>query len=204
MLLKRQEIQNTLADRRAEIVSGELLVFFEDESHLVWGNTQGYGWGRRNERTPVLIENQRQRQTYYGALNLYNQEFILRPSARGNGSCTVEFIKYLQGLYPHQKLMIIWDGARYHSGKKMQAYLNHVNQGLEEKDRIVTCILLAPYAPKQNLLQDVWLRGKNFLRIHFHEGGSFYKVKSQFFNFINKRVFNFRKCGWYTNIPQST
>ena len=38
---------------------------------MLWGDTTGYVWGRRNEKTEVPIQNIKQRQTYYGALNLY-------------------------------------------------------------------------------------------------------------------------------------
>ena len=51
--------------------------------------------------------------------------------------------------------MIIWDGARYHRGEKVHAYLNEVNQGLEEKNWKVTCLLFAPNAPDQNPVEDV-------------------------------------------------
>jgi putative transposase len=202
VLSKREEIRTELAAHQAEIVSGELIVFLEDECHLVWGDAQGYVWGRRNERTVVPIQNTRQRQTYYGVLNLYDHTFILNPYASANGKHTIEFIEYLRNRYPGKKLMIIWDGASYHHSKEIQAYLGKVNEGLEKKDWKVTCIILAPYAPQQNPVEDVWLRGKNFVRRHFYENNTFYRVKMCFLNFLNNRVFNFSKLNWYINIPQ--
>ena len=168
----------------------------------MWGDTLGYGWGRRNERLEIPIKNIKQRQTYYGVMNLYNQEFIATPSEGGNGENTVSFIKYLQALHPDKKLIILWDGSSYHCGKAVQAYLNTVNQGLEEKDWKVTCLLFAPNAPEQNPVEDVWLQGKNFLRRHFYENKTFKHVKSSFLNFINEKVFNFEKPKWYLEIPQ--
>ena len=185
VLLRRKEIQLKLEAYQAEIISGKVIVFVEDECHLVWGDTCGYVWGRRNERTEVPMQNAKERQTYYGVLNLYNHEFILNPYAGGNSECTVEFIKYLQGLYPDKKLIIIWDGASYHRSEEFKAYLGEVNQELEEKDWKVTCLLLAPNAPEQNPVEDVWLRGKNFLRRHFYENGTFHKVKMSFLNLLN-------------------
>ena len=44
--------------------------------------------------------------------------------------------------------------------------------------------------------------GGNFLRKHFYENQSFAQVKRCFFNFLNNRVFNFGKAGWYLRIPQ--
>ena len=202
VLLKQEEIKTQLEACQAKIVSGEVIVLIEDECHLIWRDTLGYIWGWCNERTEAPIQNVKQRQTYYGVLNLYDQKFILNPYASGNGKNTIEFIKYLQRLYPDKKLIIIWDGATYHHSKEMRAYLNQVNQGLEEKDWKITCIILAPNAPEQNPVEDVWLAGKNFLRKHFYENNTFYKVKMSFLNFLNNKVFNLGKRGWYMNIPQ--
>jgi transposase len=168
-------------------VSGEVIVFAEDECHLLAGDTIGHAWGRRNERTEVPIENSKQRQTYYGIINLYNREFIFIPYARGNEECTVSFKKDLQTLYPDKKLIMIWDRASYHQGKKVRVYLSQVNQRLEEKDWKVTCLPFAPNAPDQNPVEEVWLQGKNLLRRHFCENKTFNKVKSSFLNFLNKK-----------------
>ena len=135
-------------------------------------------------------------------MNLYTQEFTVTPYERGNGKNTVFFLKYLQTRYPDKKLIILWDKARYHCGKEVQAYLNTVNQGLEEKDWKVTCLLFAPNAPDQNPAEDIWLQGKNFLRRHFYENKTFQQVKQSFLDFLNKKIFNFRKLKWYLEIPQ--
>ena len=197
VLQKREEIKKKLDEHQAEIISGELIVFAEDECHLVGGDSIGSVWGRQNERTEVPIQNIKQRQTYYGAMNLYNQEFILTPYEKGNGENTVSFIEYLQVLHPNKKFLIMWDRASYHRSEKVESYLNTVNRGLEEKDWKVTCLLFAPHAPDQNPVEDVWLQGKNFLRRHFFENKTFQQVKGSFFNFLNKKVFKFEKPHWY-------
>lgn len=109
----------------------------------------------------------------------------------------------MRALHPDKKLIIIWDGASYHRCEKVQAYLNEVNQDLEEKNWKVTCLLFAPNAPDQNPVEDVWLRGKNFLRNHFYKNKNFQQVKRCFINFLNKRVFDFSKLEWYLKIPQA-
>ena len=63
VLQKREEIKKKLAARQADIVSGEVIVFVEDECHLLWGDAIGYVWGRQNERTAVPVANGKQRQT---------------------------------------------------------------------------------------------------------------------------------------------
>ena len=202
VLRQREVIKKKLAARQAEIESGEVVVFAEDECHLVAGDRIGSVWGPRNQRLEVPVENAKQRQTYYGAMNLHTQQFIVAPQERGNGENTVAFIPYLQALHPNQKLILIWDGASYPDGQEVQAHLKEINQGLDEKDWKVTCLFFAPNAPDQNPVEDVWLQGKNFLRRHFCENKTFNQIKWSFFNFINRKVFNFVKPGWYLEIPQ--
>ena len=174
----------------------------DDECHLRWRDPIGYGWGRRNERATIPIKNRNQRQTYYGVMNLSTQEVMVTPYERGNGENTVSFLKYLQALHPAKKLIIIWDGASYHCSEAVQSYLTQMNQGLEEKDWKLTCLLFAPNAPDQNPVEEVWLQGKNFLRRHFYENKTFQQIKSSFLNFINKKIFTFEKPKWDLEISQ--
>ena len=163
---------------------------------MLWGDTAGYVWGRRNEKTGVPIQNIKQRQTYYGALNLYHRDFVLMPRDSGNGKNTVAFIKHLQNLNPDKKLILIWDGASYHRSEEVRTYLNQVNEDLEEKNWKITCLLFAPNAPEQNPVEDVWLRGKNFLRKHFYKNKTFRQVKRYFSDLsINRLLISIRLTG---------
>jgi putative transposase len=202
VLLKREEIKEKLEEHQEEIKEGQAIVFAEDESHLLAGDTTGYVWGQRNETIEVPIKNIKDRQTYYGALNLHNKDFFVTPSDSGNGENTVLFIQHLQALHPNKKLIIIWDGASYHCCDEVKSYLSEVNKGLEKKDWKVTCILFAPHAPDQNPVEDAWLRGKNYLRKHFYENKTFNQVKDSFINFLNRQIFDFKKIEWYLKIPQ--
>jgi len=61
VLRKREEIKKKLAACQADSVSGEIIVFVEDECHLSGGDAIGYVWGRQNERTEVPVANAKQR-----------------------------------------------------------------------------------------------------------------------------------------------
>lgn len=37
---------------------------------------------------------------------------------------------------------------------------------------------------------------------YFYENKTFQQVKCSFLNFLNRRVFNFEKSGWYLEIPR--
>ena len=62
-------ITSVLHAREAEIKSGEVHVFMEDECHLLSGDTSGYVWGKQNERIEVPIKNSKERRTYYGVID---------------------------------------------------------------------------------------------------------------------------------------
>jgi len=173
VLLKREEIQNKLNECESEIKSGELCVFMEDECHLLWGDTLGYVWGKKNERIGVPITDQKERQTYYGVIDVYTEEAVSKSYDRGNGENTVSFVKYLQSIREGKKLLLIWDKAGYHRYSEMKKYPEEVNKGSEEKDRKITCMLFESDAPEQNPVEDVWLKGKNFLRRHFYQNKTF-------------------------------
>jgi len=68
----------------------------------------------------------------------------------------------------------------------MKKYLEEVNKGLEEKYWKVTCFLFES-CPEQNPVEDIWLKGKNFLRRHFYQNKTFQQVKDSFFNFLNRK-----------------
>ena len=195
---RRQEINALLASRRAEIESGELVVLLEDECHLLWGDTIGYIWGRTNERVLVPIKNIRDRQTYYGAINLVSHTFHVCPFPKGNSVYTVQYVQYLQRQYPNAKLLLMWDGAKYHQYAEMQAYLQQVNAGLSPHEWKVTCELFAPNAPEQNPVEDIWLKGKNFVRKYFYKHKTFAHVKSAFLKFLQTTTFDFPKLSKYS------
>ena len=57
--------------------------------------------------------------------------------------------------------------ASYHRGEELQKFLAETNSGLAEADWKVTCMRFAPNAPEQNPTEDVWLKGKTYLRKQF-------------------------------------
>ena len=132
------------------IESEKLIILFVDECHLLWGDICGYVWGKSSTRIEIPIKNEKQRQSYYGAINYYTGKVILKKYPQGNTENTVKFIKYLKQVNPKAKLVIIWDGATYHYSQEFRQYLEKVNQGKSEKDWLIKCIKLAPNAPEQN------------------------------------------------------
>ncbi len=148
------------------------------------------------------MTNTRQRQTYYGALNLLTHEVHLHEFAAGNGENTVAYLQWCQSLYPGKKLLYLWDGASYHRGAEMQEFLARENAGLAEAEWRVSCVVFAPNAPEQNPTEELWLKGKNHLRKHFAVNKTFAKVRQCFREFLQGLRFESAKLGWYWDNPQ--
>jgi putative transposase len=108
---KKDEITEWLEKHRSEILAEKLVVFFADECHLLWGDICGYVWGKKQERIEIPITNEKERQTYYGAVNLYTQECVIQAASAGNSESTVAFLKYLQSQNENKQIAMIWDGA---------------------------------------------------------------------------------------------
>ena len=70
-------------------------------------------WGKTSERIEVPMSNERQKQTYYGALNLSTQAFWLKAYDKGNSESTIAFLQALQAECPECRIAVIWDGASY-------------------------------------------------------------------------------------------
>ena len=64
-------------ERRSDIEAGMLVVYALDECHLQGDEICGYVWGDKKDRAIVSVDTDRDRQTYYGALNIKTQEFIV-------------------------------------------------------------------------------------------------------------------------------
>jgi hypothetical protein len=119
-------------------------VVFVDECHLVWGETLGSVWGPRGERVEIPILNERERQTYDGALNLRTGRPFLMPAETGNGEYAVRFLKALRRTFQGRRLMVIWDRASYHRGDVVKAYLKALNGDCPEQERLIHLEYFAP------------------------------------------------------------
>ncbi|MER3433491.1 MAG: IS630 family transposase, partial [Leptolyngbya sp. ERB_1_1] len=96
-----------------------------------------------------------------------------------------------------RRIALIWDGATYHRSQEVKAYLESVNQGLDEPKWKITCIRFAPNDPKQNPIEDIWLQAKRFIREYYHLCTSFNVVKFLFEFVTHCQTFNFSKLFTY-------
>lgn len=166
------------------------MVFFQ-------GDLCGYVWGKTSERIEVPMVNERQKQTYYGALNLCTREFFLKAFEKGNSHSTIAFLEALLADHPTARIALIWDGASHHRSQLVKDYLASVNQGVAESEWRITCIRFAPNDPRQNPVEDVWLQAKRFIREFYHLCKSFPAVKCLLELVTHRQFFNFPKVFMY-------
>jgi transposase len=75
--------------------------------------------------------------------------------------------------------------------------ITRVNQGKPKEEWLIRCIKLAPNAPEQNPIEDVWLQGKEILRKSWNLCKSFKVVKWLFNWAITQDLFDFPKLKMY-------
>ena len=188
---KNQEIKKILLEELPNILKGETVVYAMDEVHLLEGDLISHLWDDSKKRLELLMDNPKNRQTYYGALDLFNPELIIQDYARGNSDYTVEFLKKLLNQNRGKKIIIFWDGAAYHKGEKMRNFLFEVNGDLEPQQWRITCHLFAPYSPEENPIEAIWLSLKNLLRRCYRFCKNFRIMKKIFQLLVELKLFNF-------------
>jgi len=186
-----------LASRRKEIEAGLLRVFLIDECHLLWGDLSGYVWGKTDQEIAVPVVNERDKQTYYGAVDYLKGELLLKAYKAGNSENTIDYLRYLLDQSPQQQLLIFWDGASYHRSHQVQDFLGEVNLGLPEEEWQIHCVRFAPNCPSQNPIEDIWLQAKTWVRRFCALIPSFSHLKWMFEWFIRHTTFDFPTLQMY-------
>lgn len=131
-----------------------------DECHLLWGDLSGYVWGKSDQAIEVSVVNERQKQTYYGAVDYLSREVLLKAYDAGHSENTVSYLQYLQEHSPNQRLLLLWDGASYHRSPIVRDFLAQVNGQQSSPSWQIHCACFAPNCPAQNPIEDVWLQAK--------------------------------------------
>lgn len=186
-----------LAQRRVEIETGELRVLLIDECHLMWGDLSGYVWGATDQEIAVAVVNEREKQTYYGAVDYVEGKLLLKAYDAGNSDSTIDYLQYLITQSPDQRLLILWDGATYHRSNKIKAFLESLNRDLPQEQWKIHCVRFAPNCPEQNPIEDIWLQGKTWVRRFCSLIPSFSRLKWMFEWFIKHTVFDFSSLEMY-------
>lgn len=194
---KKKQIESLLASKREEIESGRLRVLLIDECHLLWGDLTGYVWGKTDQEIAVEVINERDKQTYYGAVDYLSGKLLLKAYNTGNSDNTIDYLRYLLDQSPNQRLLLFWDGASYHRSHVVQGFFGEVNEGLPPEQWKIHCVRFAPNCPSQNPIEDIWLQAKTWVRRFCALIPSFSRLKWMFEWFIRHTTFDFATLQMY-------
>ena len=186
-----------LASQTEEIESGKLRVLLIDECHLLWGDLTGYVWGKTDHEIAVEVINERDKQTYYGAVDYLSGKLLLKAYNAGNSDNTIDYLRYLLDQSPNQRLLLFWDGASYHRSHVVQGFLGELNEGLPPEQWKIHCVRFAPNCPSQNPIEDIWLQAKTWVRRFCALIPSFSRMKWMFEWFIQHTTFDFTTLQMY-------
>ena len=81
----------------------------------------------------------------------------------------------------------------------MRDFLKAIQADLPPNEWKICCTRLAPYTPQENPVEDIWLKGKTFVRTHALWTTCFEQIKDLFVKGIRqKKYFQFPKIKQYT------
>lgn len=143
-----REIKSYLSDHSWE-------VFTADESRITWEAEVRRAWLKKNTKTVVKVHRDNQYQNFFGAFNLKSNTAHTFRLQWQNQQTMIDALKDLTKHYPHKRICIIWDNARWHKGKQLRKELQR-GESLQH----IHLINFPPYAPDVNPQERIWKYAK--------------------------------------------
>lgn len=176
----KEKIKSVWADKNTVILC-------EDEMVLSTQTTFQKIWLKKNEYPKIKISNTKKNRSIYGFLNIRTGKEHTFKTEWQNMHITVDVLKGLREIYPIQKLLIIWDGAGWRRGSKVQEFI------LEDKN--IETFYFPRYSPEENPQEHVWKSGRSNVThnkfIQNIDAGA-----DEFVTYLKKETFSFSLLGF--------
>lgn len=129
------------------------VLLFEDEcSFPQWGSL-GYTWAKKGERPLVKTSGKRKGYKVFGGIEYFSGECIFQPQeGRFNSETYMQFLQKVISSFK-RPIILIHDGAKYHTSKAIRAFLDSVKERL-------TVYRLPSYSPDYNPIEQLWKKIK--------------------------------------------
>jgi transposase len=131
-----------------------LLLFGDEASFAQWGSLS-YTWAIRGHQPVVATTGIRKAYKVFGLLDYFTGElFYSGHTERFNATSYCEFLKgVLEQTPSHQKIMVVQDGARYHTARTTKEFIAaHASR--------LSVYQLPAYSPDYNPIEHLWRRIK--------------------------------------------
>jgi|GEM_PF-556676 len=126
-------------------------IHFMDGSHPTHNTTPAYGWikkGRKNDKF-IATNTGRQRINIHGTINLMTKESTTLLAETINYQTVIITLNRLIKKYPHGKIHLILDNARYYHSKQVGEWRRHHTR--------VKLHFIPSYSPNLNIIERLWL-----------------------------------------------
>jgi len=131
---------------------GASLFFGDEASFALWGSLS-YTWGRRGHQPQVPTTGRRKGYKVFGAIEFFSGRLIYQGTEQRFQSDSYQaFLRYLLAQVAGP-IVLIQDGARYHTSKAIRAFL-------EQNQERLTVYQLPSYSPDYNPIEYLWKKVK--------------------------------------------
>lgn len=172
------------------------MVLVEDECRIARESGLKSIWYPRGQHPIIKVDQKKEAQSFYGALELKSGRCHLWDLAgKQNSQATVCFLRQLEAKYQGRNVLLLWDGAPSHRGE-VKTYLRQLSRQrrtYHQKRWKLRIMYFPPYWPKLNPQEGIWKQGKQHAT---HNSEATYEDKLyRFRQFITQTTFktNFLK-----------
>jgi transposase len=179
---RMKEIQREIKKLKKDV---NAIILSADECRINWETETRRAWLKRGEKTVFKVTRDKTAQNYFGAWNHRSGVCHLVSLVWQNQQTMIEALMKLTEIYANKRVVILWDNARWHKGKKLRTQLRK-GKPLQN----IHLINYAPYAPDMNPQEHVWKYGKEMISNQRFE--TFDDLKRQFESTIESKIFNYK------------
>lgn len=159
------------------------IVLCEDEMILSTQTTFQKIWLKKGESPKIEVSNTKKNKSIYGFLNIKTGQEHGFVRDWQNMHITVDVLKEVRQLYPHQQILLLWDGAGWHRGSEVQAFM--------KEDGKIETIYFPPYSPEENPQEHVWKAGRRAVT-HNKFIPDIEQAASAFVTYLNNHTFPYK------------
>lgn len=165
----------------------ETVILAADEMILSTQTTFQKIWLPAGEYPKIEISNERKRRSLYGFLNVKQGHEHAFKTEKQNMYVTQAVLEHMRTLYPHQKILLLWDNAKWHLGSVVKAFI--------EKETRITVIYFPKYAPEENPQEHVWKKGRSQVT-HNQFIADIDGATDEFVEYLNQTLFPYSLLGF--------
>jgi transposase len=129
------------------------VILTEDEMHLSTQTTVQKIWLPQGEYPKIEIARKRDARSIYGFLNVKTGDEHAFKTKWQNMYITASIIPEVRKLYPHKKILLVWDQAGWHKGCEAQKAI--------KEDGAIETLYFPTAAPDENPQEHVWKSGRS-------------------------------------------